>query len=590
MQITHGRLEHHSSSLPSLSRMAIQLPATFMFGMAALVLAGWVFGMPAMTSVLPGFPTMKVNTALGFMLGASAILLAERRRTELWSRSVAAALICLMSVSLVQYPAGLNLGVDELFWQDMHSPNFPGRPSAATCLSFIMLAAPLVSPHEQLLRYAGCVKIYLTVVASIPATAFVTYLINPSGLFAIDFFSTMAIHTSLLFMLGCLALGFVISVRAKRLREDALSGASHIRRLIIPVVIIPLFFGIFIYHFIIDGQLSLAVGISMMTAGFILTSLLGLTWNASIENRWYARLVAESRAKESLEQRMGALMDSVSCGVLIVDLGGMIEDVNRGIRSMFGYESEELRGRHLSELLPEDNRSRFSETFHRVVDAGKEHHFQRRPLRLHVCSRDGDNFVVIANLWPCHDDTRKRLGVLMINGETVERQMTVLRREIRMDHLTSALNRVSLEARLQELDRYGARKGDVIGVIMLDVDHFKVINDSFGHPCGDRVLAEFARRVSESLRYSDSLYRYGGEEFTVVVIGAEDKALFALAERIREKIANFPFVCGKERIAVSCSVGVARKSDNETCKDALVRADRCLYKAKELGRNCTVMA
>ena len=81
------------------------------------------------------------------------------------------------------------------------------------------------------------------------------------------------------------------------------------------------------------------------------------------------------------------------------------------------------------------------------------------------------------------------------------------------------------------------------------------MNDSFGHPVGDAILSEFARRVSDSLRYSDSLYRYGGEEFTVLVVGASESALYELAERISGNIEYLSFTCDDERIAVTCSVG-----------------------------------
>ena len=160
---------------------------------------------------------------------------------------------------------------------------------------------------------------------------------------------------------------------------------------------------------------------------------------------------------------------------------------------------------------------------------------------------------------------------------------------MRIDHLTSTANKSSLDARLEQLQAHGSRSGEQVAIIMIDIDHFKVVNDSFGHPVGDAILSEFARRVSDSLRYSDSLYRYGGEEFTVLVVGASESALYELAERIRGNIENLAFTCDDERIAVTCSLGVAINDGRELLVDTLTRADKCLYKAKELGRNTTVM-
>ncbi|UXI69965.1 GGDEF domain-containing protein [Tahibacter amnicola] len=161
-----------------------------------------------------------------------------------------------------------------------------------------------------------------------------------------------------------------------------------------------------------------------------------------------------------------------------------------------------------------------------------------------------------------------------------------LRNQATHDHLTGLLNRGAiLEALDQEMQR-AAREGHHLGVLMVDLDHFKPVNDAHGHPVGDTVLRETARRMQSSLRPYDRIGRYGGEEFLVVVPGEPPAVITEIAERIRLAVAADAVTTAVGDIAVTVSIGVATSNGSACEAGHLVGvADDALYRAKAAGRN-----
>jgi len=156
----------------------------------------------------------------------------------------------------------------------------------------------------------------------------------------------------------------------------------------------------------------------------------------------------------------------------------------------------------------------------------------------------------------------------------------------RRDALTGALNRRSFdEALAQEVAR--ARRHDQpLGVVMLDIDHFKGVNDAYGHPGGDEVLRAFANTVKGCLREGDTLFRYGGEEFAVLLPHADGEGALIAAQRIVAAVAGAPVRVDGKILRVTTSAGVACLGAKDASGEALVaRADRALYDAKRGGRN-----
>lgn len=153
------------------------------------------------------------------------------------------------------------------------------------------------------------------------------------------------------------------------------------------------------------------------------------------------------------------------------------------------------------------------------------------------------------------------------------------------DPVTGLNNRAALNATMEREVNLAHRHGSPLSIIMLDLDHFKRINDTYGHPVGDSVLRALGKRTSDCTRGSDMVFRYGGEEFTVVLSNTDLNGAGLLAERIRKAIGNLPIAHGDLDIPVTVSVGVSSLEHGDTAASLVQRADAALYEAKSGGRN-----
>lgn len=127
-----------------------------------------------------------------------------------------------------------------------------------------------------------------------------------------------------------------------------------------------------------------------------------------------------------------------------------------------------------------------------------------------------------------------------------------------------------------------------MAVLMFDLDHFKRVNDTYGHAIGDEVLRTFALRCRADLRQSDIFARLGGEEFAAILVETNEERAMEVAERIRSIAANKPIPTEEAKLIVTVSIGVASIQENDTVARILKRADAALYRAKESGRNSIV--
>ncbi|HEV7135608.1 MAG TPA: diguanylate cyclase [Steroidobacteraceae bacterium] len=164
--------------------------------------------------------------------------------------------------------------------------------------------------------------------------------------------------------------------------------------------------------------------------------------------------------------------------------------------------------------------------------------------------------------------------------------LTEAERRAKTDPLTGVLNRRSLLEQLEAVCRGARANGLPVAVLFLDVDYFKSINDSYGHAAGDACLAAIVPPIQSELRQSDIIGRYGGEEFVVVLSGADIAAAEPIAERIRLRVAEISIEGHSAPIQLTCSIGVASSDPLDVWGQALIaQADAAVYAAKRLGRN-----
>jgi len=186
----------------------------------------------------------------------------------------------------------------------------------------------------------------------------------------------------------------------------------------------------------------------------------------------------------------------------------------------------------------------------------------------------------------------KQLSASSARITRLKDSMADLKREATTDVLTGLINRKGFNVRMKRALSEARTDAAPVSVLMLDVDHFKHVNDTYGHHTGDLVLRLIGRLLSDSVRGRDVSARYGGEEFAILLVGADITAAATVADKIRLALASKRL--GKKQSAadlcsVTVSIGVAQFRPNDTLASLLNRADAAMYRAKQLGRNqvCT---
>ncbi len=153
------------------------------------------------------------------------------------------------------------------------------------------------------------------------------------------------------------------------------------------------------------------------------------------------------------------------------------------------------------------------------------------------------------------------------------------------DTLTQTNNRTAFNDAIRREMTLAERQSNNLSLAFIDIDHFKIINDSYGHDCGDQALKSVANCIKESIRGCDVAYRYGGEEFVVLLSNTDIQGATLLAERIRSAIEQHTLAYGMEIIKLTASIGVSSLHGNDTTDSFIKRADDAMYQAKEKGRN-----
>ncbi len=202
-------------------------------------------------------------------------------------------------------------------------------------------------------------------------------------------------------------------------------------------------------------------------------------------------------------------------------------------------------------------------------------------------------YATVFNLWlgilltlTLSDRVQHQLALARDRAESARQQLAQANRELEVlsvtDKLTALFNRVKLDRVLTAELARAHRYGSALSVVMLDIDHFKVVNDTFGHNIGDDVLVDIADTLRVSVRNSDTVGRWGGEEFLVILPSTDLEQAGAVAEKVRGRVADLKLpTVGK----VTVSLGVAEYQADDTEQQVVARADIALYAAKEGGRN-----
>lgn len=182
----------------------------------------------------------------------------------------------------------------------------------------------------------------------------------------------------------------------------------------------------------------------------------------------------------------------------------------------------------------------------------------------------------------------KKLESLLVLLCYALKNATLYQQALRMGHtdpVTRVRNRSAFDDTIQREFQLARRQKRNLSVIFLDIDHFKMLNDNYGHACGDFALSSVASWIKQALRGSDIVFRYGGEEFVVVLSDADQDGAAMIAERIRHEIDAHALTYGTQPLHITASLGTSTLREEDTVTSLVERADQAMYSAKQQGRN-----
>jgi diguanylate cyclase (GGDEF)-like protein/PAS domain S-box-containing protein len=294
--------------------------------------------------------------------------------------------------------------------------------------------------------------------------------------------------------------------------------------------------------------------------------------------------LVQTRTRELAEREevLRSITSAAQDAVILIDPQGLVTYWNPAAEHMFGFAETEVIGKNLHDLIvPERHLERAHAGFSHFVTSGEGPAIGKTST-LQAQHRNGDEFPVDISLSAIK--LRGQWNAVGIVRNATERVKTEerLQQLATTDTLTGIFNRRCFDETLEREVSRSARLSSPLSLILFDVDHFKRINDTFGHQAGDQVLAQLAGAVAGAIRTSDLFARWGGEEFAVLLPGSPLDAARLLAEKLRMILETQPFPNVGQ---VTCSFGVGEYAPGDDADGLMKKVDRCLYQAKASGRN-----
>jgi len=294
-------------------------------------------------------------------------------------------------------------------------------------------------------------------------------------------------------------------------------------------------------------------------------------------------MVQTLRANSEHLSLSASVFEHAHDAIFITDIQARIIEINPAFAGITGYSREEASGKTAHDLLspPEDG-----ECFDEVWNTLKQQGFWRGETRL--AGRDGSSFAAWLDVFAVRDEhaqVSRYVGVFSDITHVVEHQQK-LERMAYHDPLTQLPNRALFSDRLQQALARIERADEILSVCYMDLDGFKPINDTMGHEAGDQLLVQLAQRLRNSLRAGDTIARFGGDEFAILLcnLQSSDECCLTL-ERLLDIIAA-PYLINGEAVTVSASAGLTISPPDEANPDLLLRhADQAMYQAKLSGKN-----
>ncbi|MCD4688834.1 MAG: GGDEF domain-containing protein [Desulfuromonadaceae bacterium] len=292
------------------------------------------------------------------------------------------------------------------------------------------------------------------------------------------------------------------------------------------------------------------------------------------------------------------ISDMINMGLVVLDKDLKVHFWNRWMAQHSGIDSEKIVGQSLFDFFPNLNEPKFLRNCRSVFAFGNFAFFSQKlhrylfPLRPTYCDKEPFDYMQQScTMGPIRDEDKSvRFIFLSVSDVTevvkYEEQLVEMNRK---DALTGIFNRRFFTQKLQEEFIRGRRHNRPLSLIMIDVDHFKQVNDNHGHQVGDEALKALSARVLDRIRKTDILSRYGGEEFACLLPETNGSSALRLAEDLRRIVAEENWVCRGVSLQMTISIGIAEGHPEMADSEALLKkADDALYEAKA-GRNRAIL-
>ncbi len=334
-----------------------------------------------------------------------------------------------------------------------------------------------------------------------------------------------------------------------------------------------------------DGKKSRLIGKGVPLAavhalGHALQVEIGITTLDALDQTYAIAFVIDVSARHREDRRIRYLMESMPFGLLLIDENGAIQMTNEEFNRIFGYTADELIGMKVEVLIPERLRLShvsFRDAFSKVPQSRK----MGSGRELLAIRKNGLEFPAEIALTPLNDDGKKRVLVALSDVSVRKQMENTLRRQSLFDSLTSLPNRNLFFDRLEQACIKYARQRVGFAVLMIDLNRFKEVNDTLGHPVGDIVLRDVSQRLAMIMRKSDSIARLGGDEFAALLhdIEKEEDAV-RLAEKLVDAVRK-PVMVGTHALTIGISIGIALCPKHGVDQTSLIaHADHAMYQAK----------
>ncbi len=286
-----------------------------------------------------------------------------------------------------------------------------------------------------------------------------------------------------------------------------------------------------------------------------------------------------------------SMMDNLYDGVYFVDCERLITYWNKGAERISGYQAGHMLGRHCNDNL-----------LNHVDEQGKHlcsdgcpllatiQDGQQREAEVFLHNADGHRVPVLVRTAPIQEANGEIVGAVEVFSNSMSllnlrRKVDNLEHNILLDALTGIGNRAFCESKLRATLAGYRQNEPAFGLLFFDVDHFKSINDSYGHMAGDKALQNVALTLSNNLRATDICGRWGGEEFIVILLDVDSDSIAKVAEKLRVMVASSSFQIDDRDVGITVSIGATLVRRDDTPESLTQRADELMYQSKQNGRN-----